>query len=213
VLTLSSHLALPWQGHLDTLFHLFAYIEKLHNAWIVYDPMYLDIDLRVFKQCDWKQFYDEVKEAIPPNAPPPRGERMLTYICLSTLTRLVTSWHDDRIWLGFLIYLNMALIVWHWKKQSTIETSVFGAGWRSLLLWSKAWRHCEAYDTNYEWWEFKSMDHPIFMVIISLWYITPNDLNWHSWRRNPTQCATMWYTSQLLAMHGWIPNWAHFYAW
>jgi len=28
---------------------------------------------------------------------------------------------------GFLIYLNMAPIVWHSKKQATIETSVFGA--------------------------------------------------------------------------------------
>jgi hypothetical protein len=29
--------------------------------------------------------------------------------------------------MGFLIYLNMAPIVWHSKKQSTIKTSVFGA--------------------------------------------------------------------------------------
>jgi hypothetical protein len=43
VLTLSSHLALPWQGHLDTLFHLFDYFEKKHNAWIVHDPMYPDM--------------------------------------------------------------------------------------------------------------------------------------------------------------------------
>jgi hypothetical protein len=55
------------------LFHLFAYLEKKHNAQFVYDPTYPDIDLRVFKQCDWKQFYGEVKEAIPPNAPLLRG--------------------------------------------------------------------------------------------------------------------------------------------
>jgi hypothetical protein len=160
VSTLLSHLALPRQGHLDALFHLLAYLEKQHNAWIVYDPMYPDIDLRIFKQCDWKQFYGEVKEAIPPNAPPPR-ERMLTYICLSTLTMLVTSWHDDRVWDSWYIS------IWHWlfgiwrsNTQSKLACLVL-----SLLLWSKAWRHCEAYDTNYEWWEFKSMDHPIFMVI------------------------------------------------
>jgi hypothetical protein len=62
------------QGHLDVLFHLFAYLEKKHNAQFVYDPTYPDIDLRVFKQCDWKQFNGEVKEAIPPNAPQPRGK-------------------------------------------------------------------------------------------------------------------------------------------
>jgi hypothetical protein len=35
------------------------------------------------------------------------------------------------------------------------------------------------------------MGHPIFMVIICLWYITPNDLNWH-WRRSLTQRASRW---------------------
>jgi hypothetical protein len=56
------------------LFHLFAYLEKTHNAQFVYDPTYPDIDLRVFKQCDWKQFYGEVKKAIPPNDLSPRGK-------------------------------------------------------------------------------------------------------------------------------------------
>jgi CTP:phosphocholine cytidylyltransferase-like protein len=40
VLTLSSRLALPQQGYLDALFHLFAYLEKKHNAQIIYDPTY-----------------------------------------------------------------------------------------------------------------------------------------------------------------------------
>jgi hypothetical protein len=80
VLTLSSHLALPQQGNLDALFHLFAYLEKKQNAQIIYDPTYPDIDLRVFKQCDWKQFYGEVKEAIPPSAPPPRGKDVDTHM-------------------------------------------------------------------------------------------------------------------------------------
>ena len=28
---------------------------------------------------------------------------------------------------GFMVYMNMSLINWYSKKQSTIETSVFGA--------------------------------------------------------------------------------------
>jgi hypothetical protein len=32
VSTLSSHLALPRQGHLDALFHLFAYLKKKQNT-------------------------------------------------------------------------------------------------------------------------------------------------------------------------------------
>jgi hypothetical protein len=69
----------------------------------------------------------------------------------------------------------------------------------SLLLWNKAWRHCKAYNTNYEQWVFKLMDHPIFMVIICLWYNT----QWPGWinseeEASPTQCATKWYVSQFL---------------
>jgi hypothetical protein len=35
---LSSHLALPREGHLEQLFHIFAYLKKFHNTEIVYDP-------------------------------------------------------------------------------------------------------------------------------------------------------------------------------
>ena len=54
VSALSSHLALPREGHLDAVFHVFAYLECWHNAQIVYDPNYPNIDMSVFKQCDWK---------------------------------------------------------------------------------------------------------------------------------------------------------------
>jgi hypothetical protein len=121
------------------------------------------------------------------------GEMMLTYTYSSTLTMLLTSWHDNCLWDSWYIS------TWHelfgiWRSNPQLKLACFVL---SLLLWSKAWRCCKAYNTNYEWWEFNSMGHPLFMVIICLWYITPNDLNWH-WRRSLTQCATMWYGSQLL---------------
>ncbi len=122
---LSSHLALPREGHLEALFHLFAYIEKKHNARIVFDPSYPEIDMTTFKECDWKHFYGDVHEAIPPNAPPSRGKEI-------DLRMFVDSDHAGdkltrRSRTGFLIFLNMSLVIWHSKKQATIETSVFGA--------------------------------------------------------------------------------------
>ena len=122
---LSSHLALPREGHLEALFHLFAYIEKKHNARIVFDPSYPEIDMTAFKECDWKHFYGDVHEAIPPNAPPSRGKEI-------DLRMFVDSDHAGdkltrRSRTGFLIFLNMSLVIWHSKKQATIETSVFGA--------------------------------------------------------------------------------------
>ena len=38
VLMLSFHLALPRSGHLDAVFHIFAYLKKKNNSDMVYDP-------------------------------------------------------------------------------------------------------------------------------------------------------------------------------
>ncbi|KAI2491971.1 Reverse transcriptase (RNA-dependent DNA polymerase) [Fragilaria crotonensis] len=121
---LASYLAMPQEGHLEAVFHLFAYLEKKHNARIVFDPTYPDIDMTVF-ECDWKQYYGNVTEAIPPNAPEPRGKEV-------DLRLFVDSDHAGdqrtrRSRTGFLIYMNLAPIAWFSKKQSTIETTVFGA--------------------------------------------------------------------------------------
>ena len=35
---MSSHLALPREGHLEQLFHMFGYLKAHHNAEMVFDP-------------------------------------------------------------------------------------------------------------------------------------------------------------------------------
>lgn len=92
---------------------------------MIFDPTYPMIDMRDFKECDWKAFYGDVKEAIPLNAPKARGKEI-------DLRMFVDSDHAGehltrRSRTGFLIYINMAPIVWFSKRQATIETSVFGA--------------------------------------------------------------------------------------
>ena len=64
-------------------------------------------------------------EAIPTNMPKPLGKEV-------DLRMMVESDHAGdkqtrRSRTGFLIYCNMALIIWQSKRQPTIETSVFGA--------------------------------------------------------------------------------------
>ena len=122
---LASHLALPREGHLEAVFHIFAYLSNKHNSRVVLDPTYPEIDERDFKRYDWEQFYGKVEEPIPPNAPPPRGKEV-------DLRMFVDADHAGdkltrRSRTGFLIYMNMAPIVWFSKKQSTIETSAFGS--------------------------------------------------------------------------------------
>jgi hypothetical protein len=50
---LSSHLALPRDGHLSQTFHIFAYLKKYHNTGMVFDPSDPVIDEADFERKDW----------------------------------------------------------------------------------------------------------------------------------------------------------------
>ena len=71
----SQHQALPRCGHLEALYHIFAYLKKHENgARIVFDPKNPDIDERVFSpSADWRDFYGNVEEEMSPNVPEPNG--------------------------------------------------------------------------------------------------------------------------------------------
>ena len=122
---LASQMAAPCMGHLDAALHVVSYLKRKHNARMVYDPTYPDINMGDFKTCDWTEFYGSVKEPIPPNAPPLRGKPI-------DLRMYVDSdFAGDRVRQrsrsGFFLLLNSALIQWVSKRQPTIETSAFGA--------------------------------------------------------------------------------------
>jgi hypothetical protein len=125
VSVLSTYLCLPREGHLEAVFHVFAYLGLNHNARDVFDPTYTAVDMDTFIKTDWKSMYGDVKEMIPSDAPITRRKEV-------DLRLLVDSDHAGeqftrRSRTGFVIYLNMAPIVWFSKRQPTVESSVFGA--------------------------------------------------------------------------------------
>ena len=50
---LSSHWDLPRSGHIDAVFHIFAYLNKKQNSDMVYDPTEVDFDRAAFPKEDW----------------------------------------------------------------------------------------------------------------------------------------------------------------
>jgi hypothetical protein len=48
---LASHLAMPREGHLEAVFRLFNFLDKKHNASVVFDPTYPVIDVTAFNEC------------------------------------------------------------------------------------------------------------------------------------------------------------------
>jgi hypothetical protein len=122
---LASQLASPRDGHLKAVHRVFAYLSNKHNSRMVFDPTYADIDMKSFKDCDWREFYGDAKEPLPPNMPEPRGKEV-------EIRLYVDSDHAGdqlirRSRTGYIILLNSAPLVWFSKRQPTVETSVFGA--------------------------------------------------------------------------------------
>ena len=105
--------------------YLHKYLKKKYNSRLALDPTYPTINMDKFKEHDWKQFYCDVKEAKPLNAPEPRGKEV-------DIQMYVDSDHTGdkavrRSRTGFMMFMDMALIQSISKKEATIETSVFGA--------------------------------------------------------------------------------------
>ena len=122
---LDSQLALPPQGHLEAVFHIFGYLKGHLNARMVFNPTHPTPGMSMFQKHDWCDFYGDVRGDIPPNAPESKGKEI-------DMRMFVDSDHAGdkltrRSRTGCVIFLNNYTIDWLSKKQATIETSVFGA--------------------------------------------------------------------------------------
>ena len=129
---MSSHMALPRVGHLEELYHIFAYLKRHHNSEMVFDPSEPTIDHELFPRMDWSSsvYGDDLKEELPGNMPQPRGQGF-------TMSAYVDSDHAGdsvtrRSRTGFLVFLNSALVYWISKKQTAIETSSFGSEFTAM---------------------------------------------------------------------------------
>ena len=122
---MSTYLAAPREGHLEQVFHIFGYLKKVPRRRIAFDPDYPIIDESRFRQYDWSDFYQDAEEAIPPDAPEPLGKpvSLHCFVDADLAGNVVTR----RSQTGILIFLNRAPVVWHSKKQNTVESSTFGS--------------------------------------------------------------------------------------
>ena len=122
---MSSHLALPREGHLDQVYHIFGYLKKRKKLKLLFDCGDPKISEGRFKRYDWQDFYRDAKEAIPPNMPEARG-RSVSSSCFVDAD-LAGDKSMRRSQTGILIFVNKAPIHWYSKRQPSVETSTFGA--------------------------------------------------------------------------------------
>jgi hypothetical protein len=130
---MSSHLALPREGHLAQLFHMFAHLKKYHNAEMVFDPSDPVINESDFELQDWtsSEFgHVQGREEVPSNMPEPRGLGFVMRAKVDADHASDTTTRRSRT--GFLVYLNCAPIYWMSKKQASIESSTFGSEFTAM---------------------------------------------------------------------------------
>ena len=134
---LSSHLAMPREGHMQELLHLFAYLKRNHNSEMVFDPSDTIIDPDQFERQDWEATeFGNLSEELPGNMPIPRGQgfTMTAYVDADHAGDTITR----RSRTGFIVFLNCAPIYWYSKKQNSVETSSFGSEFMAM-------KHCTEY--------------------------------------------------------------------
>ena len=128
---MASHMAMPRQGHLKLLYHMFGLLKMKHNAELVLDPSDPIIDTEQFVREDWKNTpYEDSEVKAPENVPEPLGigVKVVAYVDADHAGDLLTR----RSRTGFIVYLNNAPIYWISKKQTSIETSSYGSEFTAL---------------------------------------------------------------------------------
>jgi hypothetical protein len=126
VMTLSSFRASPREGHLSRVKRIVAYLLKMKHGFIrvrTGEPDYSDLPP---KNHDWSHtVYGKVREAIPRDAPPPLGKRVV-----HTTLEDANLYHDyvtGRSVTGILHFLNQTPVEWYAKKQATVEVATYGS--------------------------------------------------------------------------------------
>ena len=115
---MASQSALMREEHLEEALKIVSYLRGKRNYRLYLDPTYLEIDHVSFKKHKWVDLYGNVKEAIPLNMPEPRGKDidLRTYVDRNNAGDKSTI----RSRTGFLIYTDVTLIQWIYKKQPII---------------------------------------------------------------------------------------------
>jgi hypothetical protein len=131
---LSQYQANPRVGHSEALYHVFVYMKShLDIGHVVFDPKTPMIDESACNNgADWKEFYGEVQEELPPKMPKPRGQRVtISAFVDANHARNIVTRHSHT---GIIIYVQNALILWYSKRQNTVEAATFGSEMVALQI-------------------------------------------------------------------------------
>ena len=90
-------------------------MKNYSSSKLVFDDTLPYVDERRFTECDWKEFYPDVAEAIPNDAPHVKGMPVSMYCFYDT--DHVGCKQTRRSHTDVIIFINRAPILWFSKRQ------------------------------------------------------------------------------------------------
>ena len=126
--------ASPRLVHIEGLYHIFGYLKKHEMSQIVFDPKKTKIGEQYFtpSTTDWRDFYGEVMEELPPSMPVTLGRSVHTtcFFDANHVGNVVTRQSHT----GVLIYVINTPIILFLKKQNTVESSTIGSEFVAMQI-------------------------------------------------------------------------------
>jgi hypothetical protein len=116
----------PREGHLKAVKRILAYLKALPKGRLIIDTAYPNHSVySVEDHPNWKDFYPDATEEIPNDLPTSKGSNvwMTDYVDADQVHDLVSR----RSITGILMMLNDTPIIWVYKCQKTVETSIYGS--------------------------------------------------------------------------------------
>ena len=112
---MSRFLAAPREGHLEQVYHIFAYLKHHDRSSLVMNDDPVEYPDGMIHDGHWSETYPKAQEAIPFNTPEPRGigVDMTCFVDADHAGCLATR----RSHTGDRIFLNQAPILWYSKRQ------------------------------------------------------------------------------------------------
>ena len=115
---MSAHLALPRQGHLKKVIHIFGYIKSHKKNRLMFDSDDSHISDKRFKYYDWFEFYKDAEEAIPSDMTEARGLPMSTSVFVDA--DIAGDKKTSRSQTGIIIFCKKASTHWYSKSQPSV---------------------------------------------------------------------------------------------
>ena len=121
-------------GHLEVLYNIFAYLKKHKDMGkLTYDSKTPEVDDSDFhNNTDWKDFYGDVEEELPPNMTEPRGNvvRISAFVDANHAGNVVTHQSHSSI----ITFVQNAPIIWFSERQNTVKVAIFGSEFIALRI-------------------------------------------------------------------------------